>query len=46
MSLVRILIVDDFDPWREYVVLHLNDQPSMRVLGFASDGLEGLQKAG
>jgi DNA-binding NarL/FixJ family response regulator len=37
--------VDDFDPWREFVVLHLNDQPCMRVLGFASDGLEGLQKA-
>jgi DNA-binding NarL/FixJ family response regulator len=45
MSVVRILIVDDFDPWREFVVLHLNDQPFMRVLGFASDGLEGLQKA-
>jgi len=45
MSLVRILIVDDFDPWREFVVLHLNDQPSMRVHGCASDGLEGLQKA-
>jgi len=45
MSLVRILIVDDFDPWREFVILHLNDQPCMRVLGSASDGLEGLQKA-
>jgi DNA-binding NarL/FixJ family response regulator len=45
MSVVRILIVDDFDPWREFVVLHLNDQPFMSVLGFASDGLEGLQKA-
>jgi DNA-binding NarL/FixJ family response regulator len=45
MSVVRILIVDDFDPWREFVILHLNDQSSVRVLGSASDGLEGLHKA-
>ncbi len=45
MSVVRILIVDDFVPWREFVTLHLNDRPSVRVLGSASDGLEGIQKA-
>jgi DNA-binding NarL/FixJ family response regulator len=45
MSVVRILIVDDFDPWREFVILHLSDHPSVRVLGSASDGLEGIQKA-
>jgi len=37
--------VDDFDPWRVFVTQQLNDQPHMRVLGCASDGLEGVQKA-
>jgi CheY-like chemotaxis protein len=45
MSVVRVLIVDDFDPWRGFVIQHLNDHPHFRVLGCASDGLEGVQKA-
>jgi DNA-binding NarL/FixJ family response regulator len=45
MSLVRVLVVDDFDPWRAFVVQHLNEHPHFRVLGCASDGLEGVQKA-
>ena len=45
MSVVRVLIVDDFDPWRVFVVQHLNDQPHVRVLGCAADGLDGMQKA-
>jgi DNA-binding NarL/FixJ family response regulator len=45
MSIVRVLIVDDFDPWRTFVIQHLNDHPHFRTLGCASDGLEGLQKA-
>lgn len=45
MSVVRILIVDDFDPWRGFVVEHLNNHPHFRVLGCASDGLEGVHKA-
>lgn len=45
MSVVRVLIVDDFDPWRAFVIQHLNNHPHFRVLGCASDGLEGIQKA-
>lgn len=45
MSLVRVLVVDDFDPWRAFVVQHLKEHPHFRVLGCASDGLEGVQKA-
>jgi len=45
MSVVRVLLVDDFDPWRSFVIEHLDDHPHVRVLGCASDGLEGLQKA-
>jgi DNA-binding NarL/FixJ family response regulator len=45
MSIVRVLIVDDFDPWRAFVIQHLNDHSHVRVLGCASDGLDGVQKA-
>jgi len=45
MSIVRVLIVDDFAPWRGFVIEHLEQQPHVRVLGYASDGLEGVQKA-
>ena len=45
MQIIRVLIVDDFDPWRGYVIRQLEQQPHMRVLGCASDGLEGVQKA-
>jgi DNA-binding NarL/FixJ family response regulator len=45
MSTVRILIVDDFAPWRGFVIEHLEQQLHVRVLGCASDGLEGIQRA-
>jgi DNA-binding NarL/FixJ family response regulator len=45
MSIVRVLIVDDFDPWREFVIEQLSQQPHVRVLECASDGMEGVQKA-
>ncbi len=45
MSTVRVLIVDDFDPWREFVIQHLKQQPQMRILHCASDGFEGVQMA-
>jgi len=45
MSIVRVLIVDDFAPWRGFVIERLEQQPHVRVLGYASDGLEGVQKA-
>jgi DNA-binding NarL/FixJ family response regulator len=45
MPVVRVLIVDDFDPWRGFVIQHLNNHPDFRILGCASDGVEGVQKA-
>jgi DNA-binding NarL/FixJ family response regulator len=44
MSTVRVLIVDDFAPWRSFVIEHLEKEPRVRVLGCASDGMEGVQK--
>src|SRR6266436_384489 len=45
MPTVRVLIVDDFAPWRSFVIEHLEKQPHVRVLGDASNGMEGIQKA-
>jgi len=45
MSLVRILIVDDFDLWKSFVVVRLRERPDLEIVGFASDGLQAVQKA-
>ncbi len=38
-------MVDDFVPWRDYVVAKLAENPALHIVGFASDGLEAVQKA-
>jgi len=45
MSLVRIVVVDDFDLWRVFVVARLRERPDLEIVGFASDGLQAVQKA-
>ena len=45
MALVRLLVVDDFHLWRDCVKEHLDGHPDLYIAGFASDGLEALQKA-
>ncbi len=45
MSLVRVLVVDDFSPWQSFVIEHVGQHSNMCVVGFASDGLEAVQKA-
>jgi len=45
MSLVRILVVDDFKQWRDFVRVCIEKRPDIHILGFASDGLEAVQKA-
>jgi DNA-binding NarL/FixJ family response regulator len=45
MSLVRILIVDDFDLWKGFVIARLKERPDLHIVGFASDGLQAVQKA-
>lgn len=45
MAIFRLLIVDDFRLWRDCVQAHLEGHPKVRIAGFASDGLEALQKA-
>jgi DNA-binding NarL/FixJ family response regulator len=45
VSLVRILVVDDFDLWRGFVVSRLKERPDLQVVGVASDGLQAVQRA-
>src|SRR5277367_1506697 len=42
---VRILLVDDFAPWREAMSLMLTNKRGLDVVGEASDGPEAIQKA-
>ena len=45
MSLIRILVVDDFKDWLRQVRLLLQSRPECQVIGEASDGSEAVQKA-
>jgi DNA-binding NarL/FixJ family response regulator len=40
MNLVRILIVDDFEPWRCFVQSVFRESPDFEIVGESSDGLE------
>ena len=44
-SITRILVVDDYEPWRHFVSTTLQSQPKLQVIGEAMDGLEAVQKA-
>ena len=45
MSLIRILVVDDFKDWLQQVRLLLQSRPECQVIAEASDGSEAVQKA-
>jgi DNA-binding NarL/FixJ family response regulator len=42
---VRVLVVDDYEPFRRFVCLTLKQRPDLQVIGEASDGLDAVQKA-
>jgi len=42
---IRVLVVDDFEPFRRLVVSILQKQPELQIICEASDGLEAVQKA-
>jgi DNA-binding NarL/FixJ family response regulator len=44
MALVRLLVVDDFQLWRDCIQEYLEDHRDLHIVGVASDGLEALQK--
>ena len=42
---IRVLVVEDYEPWRRYYSTALQKQPELQVIGEVSDGLESVQKA-
>jgi DNA-binding NarL/FixJ family response regulator len=44
-SVVRVLVVDDYEPFRRFVCSTLGRRRDLQVIGEASDGLEAVQKA-
>jgi DNA-binding NarL/FixJ family response regulator len=42
---IRILVVDEFEPWRRFASLTLRKKPGLQIVGEASNGSEAFQKA-
>jgi DNA-binding NarL/FixJ family response regulator len=42
---IRVLVVEDFEPFRRFVVSILQKQPELQIICEVSDGLESVQKA-
>jgi DNA-binding NarL/FixJ family response regulator len=42
---VRVLVVDDYEPFRRFVCSTLRKRPEFQVVGEASDGLEAVHKS-
>ena len=42
---IRVLVVDDYEPWRRYFANTLRKELGVQVIGEASDGLEAVQQA-
>ena len=45
VSPVRILVVDDSEPFRHFIRSTLEGREDLRIVGVASDGLEAVQKS-
>ena len=45
MRSVRVLVVDDYEPFQQFVCSTLEKIPGLRVVGQASDGVEAVRKA-
>jgi len=41
----RILVVDDFEPWRQFISSSLSNRSELQIVAEACDGLEALHKA-
>jgi DNA-binding NarL/FixJ family response regulator len=44
-STVRVLVVDDYEPFRRFVCSTLAERPALQIVGEASDGSEAVVKA-
>ena len=43
--MVKVLVVDDFEPWFSLICSMLQKLPEVQIVGEVSDGLEAVQKA-
>jgi DNA-binding NarL/FixJ family response regulator len=43
-SSIRILVVDELEPWRRFASLTLRKKPGLQIVGEASKGSEAFQK--
>ena len=44
-STIRVLVVDDYEPWRRFACSTLQKRPELQVVCEVSDGLEAVQQA-
>ena len=42
---IRVLVVDDYEPWRRFISTSLQAKPELQIIGEASDGLEAVHRA-
>jgi DNA-binding NarL/FixJ family response regulator len=42
---VRVLVVDDYEPWRRFFSTTLQKRPELQIIGEASDGLDAVHRA-
>ena len=42
---IRVLVVDDYEPWHRFVTTMLQRQPELQIIGAVFDGLEAVQQA-
>lgn len=45
MERFRVLIVDDYEPWRQFVRSALRKRTELEIVGESSDGLQAIQQA-
>lgn len=43
-SPVKVLVVDDYEPFRRFVFSILGERPELQIIGEATDGLEAVRK--
>ena len=44
-SSIRVLVVEDYEPFRRFIHAELKNRPQPQLIGEASDGLEAVEKA-
>ena len=44
-AVVRILVVDDYEPFRQFLHRKMQSRPELQIVGEASDGLQAVRKA-